>query len=70
MRLREAVGKEIKVLLIRHDMSAVALAARIGRSQSYLSRRLTGEVALDLDDLEAISDVFGVPPVALVPADS
>lgn len=42
----------------RRRMSGVKLAARIGRTQSYVSRRLTAEVAFDLDDLERIADVF------------
>lgn len=36
--------------------------------QSTLARRMTGETAFDLDDLEAIADVLGVTVVELLPA--
>lgn len=36
--------------------------------QSTLARRMTGEIAFDLDDLEAIANVLGVPVISLLPA--
>lgn len=44
----------------RRRMSAVQLGRSIGKSQSYMSRRLTGETAFDLDDLEAIARALNV----------
>jgi transcriptional regulator with XRE-family HTH domain len=64
--LRESVAEEVRVLLARRRMTASALARQIDRSQSYMSRRLTGETAFDVDDLEAIAAVFGVTPVSLI----
>lgn len=64
--LRQYVAAEVRAALARRRMSAVALAAAMGRSRSYLSRRLTGETALDTDDLDAIAHLVGVPLVELI----
>src|SRR6185503_9091651 len=65
--LRERVAEEVRVALTRRRMSAAALARQLGVSQTYIWRRLTGETAFDLDDLERIGDALGVPWVNLVP---
>lgn len=65
--LRELVAEEIRALLARRRMNGVQLALRIGRSQSYVSRRLTGETAFDTDDLERIAEVLGVNIIDLMP---
>lgn len=67
-RLRERTAEEIRVLLARRRISAAELARRTGMKQSTLARRMTGEIAFDLDDLEAISEALGVPVTALMPA--
>jgi len=59
-RLREHVAEEIRVILARRKMSGAELARRTGIKQSTMSRRMTGETAFDMDDLEAISAVLGI----------
>lgn len=66
-KLREGVAEEIRVLLARKRMSGSALAHEIGQSQSYVSRRLNGSTAFDLDDLEQIARVLEVSVTALLP---
>src|SRR5690348_6844413 len=66
-RLRAAVAEEVRALLARRRISSVKLAAQIGRSQAYVSRRLNGDVAFDLDDLENIARVLRVRVTDLVP---
>jgi transcriptional regulator with XRE-family HTH domain len=66
-RLREHVAEEIRVLLARKRMSGAELGRRAGIKQSAISRRITGEVAFDMDDLEAIADVLGVDVADLLP---
>lgn len=66
--MRELAAEEIRVLLARRRISASELARRIGVTQPYISRRLTGEIALDVDDLQAIADALGVAVVELLPA--
>lgn len=65
MRLR--IAEEIRVMLARRMMSASELARQIGATQPYISRRLTGEIAFDTDDLAQIAEVFGVAVTALFP---
>lgn len=48
------------MILARRRMSAAELARRAGMKQPYLSRRMTGEIAFDLDDIEAIAAALGV----------
>jgi transcriptional regulator with XRE-family HTH domain len=48
-------------------MSATQLAKRMGVSQAYIWRRLSGETAFDVDDLERIGGVLDVEPVDLLP---
>ena len=56
--MRVVVAEEIRVLLAR----------RIGATQPYMSRRLTGEIAFDVDDLDRIAGVLGVKPSDLLSA--
>lgn len=65
--MRELVAEELRVLLARRRMSASELGRRIGVTQPYISRRLTGEIAFDLDDLQRIADAMGVTIADLLP---
>lgn len=76
--LRARVAEEVRALLARRRMSATELARALGVSQTYVWRRLSAEVAFDLDDLERIAGVLRVrlsdvvpfgdePPPATVP---
>ncbi len=67
-RLRERTAEEIRALLARRRISAAELARRTGMKQSTLARRMTGETAFDLDDLEVIAEVLGVEVTDLLPA--
>jgi transcriptional regulator with XRE-family HTH domain len=66
--LQARVAEELLVLLKRRRMSATALARHLGVSQTYIWRRLTGETALDLNDLDRISQILGIHPVDLLQA--
>lgn len=66
--LRQRTAEEIRVLLARKRMSAAELARRTGIKQSTMARRMTGEIAFDLDDLEAIARVLEVEVVELLPS--
>jgi transcriptional regulator with XRE-family HTH domain len=48
-------------------MSAAALGRELGVSQTYIWRRLEGQTAFDLNDLEKIADVLDVPLIQLLP---
>lgn len=64
---REHVAEEIRALLGRRRLSASELARMMGVSQPYLSRRLTGDVAIDVDDLALIARILGVQMTDLLP---
>lgn len=65
--MRELVAEEIRVLLARRKMSASELARRMGVTQPYISRRLTGDTPLDVDDMATIARVLGVTVGDLLP---
>ncbi len=44
----------------RRRVTQTDLAAALGKSQPYVSRRLSGEVAFDTDDLFRLADHFGI----------
>jgi len=68
--LRERTAEEIRSLLARRRMSAAQLGRQMGVSQAYVWRRLSGETAFDLNDLEAIAEILGVAVVDLLPHDA
>jgi transcriptional regulator with XRE-family HTH domain len=65
--LRHRTAEEIRVLLARKRMSAAELARRTGIKQSTMARRMTGETAFDLDDLELIATALEVDVTDLLP---
>lgn len=67
MRLGPAVAEEVRVMLARRRISAVQLAKLMEVSQPYLSRRLNGAVAFDLDDLERITRALDIDLMELLP---
>lgn len=67
MSLRERTAEEIRVLLARRNISAAELARRTQMKQPYVSRRMTGEVAWDVDDLEKIAAALSVEVADLLP---
>ena len=52
---RAAVAGDVRAEMARRRMTGRELARRTGKSQPYWSRRLSGDVALDVDDLEAVA---------------
>ncbi len=44
----------------RRRATQADLAEALGKSQPYVSRRLSGEVPFDIDDLYRLADYFGV----------
>lgn len=61
------VAEEIRVLLARRRWSASDLARKTGMTQRAISRRLTGEKVIDVDDLVLFAEAFGVELASLLP---
>ena len=62
---REVVAEEIRVLMARQRMSGRGLARAAGLNEATVSRRLNAEYPFDVDELERIAAIFGVPITAL-----
>jgi DNA-binding Xre family transcriptional regulator len=65
-RLRESIAGEIRVAMVRRQVTGVTLAQALGKSQAYVSRRLSGDTAFDVDDLETIAATLGVKVADLI----
>lgn len=66
--LRTQVAEEVRAWLARRRMSGAQLARELGRSQTFIAKRLDGRQAFDVDDLEAVARILDVPAGALIPA--
>lgn len=66
--LTELVAGQVRAEMGRARISGVQLAEKIGRAHPYVSRRLTGKVAFDTDDLAQISEVLGINVIDLMRA--
>lgn len=54
----QAISAEIRAAMARHRVTVTLLADRAGMSRSYLGKRLRDEVALTLNDVEAICEAI------------
>jgi len=53
-----AVSDEVRLAMARHRISGTQLAGMIGRSQSYMSKRLRNDASFTANDVEAICRVL------------
>lgn len=66
--LQSYVAAEIRAEMARRRVSQVDLASALGRSNAWVSVRLSGKQAIDLNDLEQMADALDVPADRLLPA--
>ena len=66
MSFREAAAAEIRAHLARRKMSGRELARRLGEPHTWSSRRLSGEVPIDTNDLERIAVVLGMDVMTML----
>lgn len=66
--LADRVAAEVRAHLARRQLTGSALAATIGKSEMYVSRRLRGDVPFDLNDIEQAAQFLGVSVADLMPA--
>ena len=62
----QLVLNEIRAEMARQRVSQRELAGKIGRAQEWVSRRLTGNVSLTLEELVQITDALGIPAARLL----
>lgn len=61
-------GANIRAEMARRGVSQVELSTQLDLSQSQLSKRLRGDVPLDVDELVKIAEALDVPLSVLLPA--
>lgn len=66
---RGRVAAEVRAEMARARVSGNRLAKLTSKSQAYWSRRITGDVAFDVDDLATLAAVLEVPIVRFFEAD-
>lgn len=54
------VAAEVRAEMARNNVTAAALAMRVGRPKQTVHRWTSGETALSLDDLEMVCDALGL----------
>lgn len=64
--LGRAVAANIRAEAARGGITGQELATRIGVSAWFMSRRLRGEVAITVDELDAIARALDVPAETLL----
>lgn len=65
--ITEEVATAIRVEMARKRISAAAVAEALGLSQAAVSRRLSGEVIIDVNELSAVARLVGLEPRDLIP---
>ena len=58
--LQAAVARRLRGLLAEIRMTKTEFAARVGWDRGYLYRRLSGEVPIDVAELETIEHTVGI----------
>lgn len=66
--LTEAVATEVRAEMARRRITQSALADSLGRTQQYVSRRVSGEVAMDTTDIAEFAEHLRVSPRELLMA--
>jgi transcriptional regulator with XRE-family HTH domain len=59
------VAGNVRAELARAGLSQTEFAASLGKSQAWISRRLTGSTPFDVDDLVRIAGALGVSVATL-----
>lgn len=62
----ERVRVNIECLMEMHRLTQAELAERIGKSQPWLSKRMTGTTPFQIEDLDSLSYAFGLSPAQLL----
>jgi len=64
--LSEAVAERLRVEMAIKPMRPAELARHLGVSHTYISRRVSGDVVMDLRDVERIAHALGISPARLL----
>ncbi len=64
--LSARVAENVRAEMARRRQSQAALARHLGRTQQFVSRRMTGATSFTLDELDQIADILDVRLVDLL----
>lgn len=67
MALTDLVAEEIRAMMARRRITGQQMARQLGVSNAWVSYRLNGKQAIDLNDLERIAGVLEVDVQDLLP---
>jgi transcriptional regulator with XRE-family HTH domain len=68
LSVSDHVAGVVRAELARRRMSGSQAAERLGWTQPYISRRLTGRIPFDIEDLAQLSGLLGVEIIDFLPA--
>ena len=60
--LSAIVAKRVRVFLAEHQIKQIQVANAMGMSRAAFNKRVTGQQAMDLDEIEALANTLGVDP--------
>ena len=66
-QFQRAVAAEVRAEMARRKVSQTDVAQWLGVAQATVSRRVTGEVAFDVAELEKIAALLGVAVQQFIP---
>jgi transcriptional regulator with XRE-family HTH domain len=64
--LSHRIASNLKAEMARRDVTQASLARKLGRPQQFVSRRLSGQVVLTVDELGDFASAIGIPLADLV----
>lgn len=62
------VAEKVRAEVRRKGLTQCYLAQQLGTSQPFISRRLSGRVPFDVDDLAKIAELLDIPITELIAA--
>jgi transcriptional regulator with XRE-family HTH domain len=66
MTANEQLQINVKELMVWRKLTQAQLSDKLGVSQPWLSKRLTGVTPFQIEDVDAIADAFGLSPAQLL----
>ena len=65
--IEDQIAEEVRALLARRRVTGRQISDRLGWSPAYLSRRLNGQTAFRISDLEELTSMLNIPVTRLLP---
>ena len=66
--IRATVAAALRAEMARQQIDQRTLAARVGKSQTWVQKRTSARVTCDVVDLAILAEALGVPLASFLPA--